>query len=170
MQKAAKNIRKFHQKQVRNSFIINDENGIVTSVHVEYRNSPEEWGISMDITFKSADAFDIVISHSATAQTVDGSITASAEYEVLALHDGELISVGSYMRDVLGYDYAEPLMAWDSVLYSLAPDGELVIPGSLAPYGTLPVGQYVLRKPIQLTDSDGRTHIKDYFVEFAITD
>ena len=111
-----------------------------------------------------------MISHSATAQTVAGSITASAEYEVLALHDGELISFGSYMRDVLGYDYAEPLMAWDSVLYSLAPDGELVLPGSLAPYGTLPVGQYVLRKPMQLTDSDGRTHTMDYFVEFAITD
>lgn len=30
LEKAAKNIRKFHQKQVRNSFIINDENGIVT--------------------------------------------------------------------------------------------------------------------------------------------
>ena len=147
-----------------------DENGIVISVHVEYRNSVEEWGISLDIRFKSADAFDIVISHSATAQTVDGSITASAEYELLALHEGQMISFGSYMRDVLGYDYAEPLMAWDSVLYCLAPDGELMIPGSLAPYGTLPVGQYVLRKPMALTDSDGRTHIRDYFVEFAITD
>ncbi len=29
LEKAAENIRKFHQKQVRNSFIINDENGIV---------------------------------------------------------------------------------------------------------------------------------------------
>ncbi|MEE1321553.1 MAG: histidinol dehydrogenase, partial [Acutalibacteraceae bacterium] len=29
LSKAAKNIRKFHEKQVRNSFIINDENGIV---------------------------------------------------------------------------------------------------------------------------------------------
>ncbi len=29
LKKAAKNIRKFHEKQVRNSFIINDENGIV---------------------------------------------------------------------------------------------------------------------------------------------
>ena len=29
LQKAAKNIRKFHEKQVRNSFIINDENGVV---------------------------------------------------------------------------------------------------------------------------------------------
>ncbi len=29
LSKAAENIRKFHQKQVRNSFIINDENGIV---------------------------------------------------------------------------------------------------------------------------------------------
>ena len=30
LEKAAENIRKFHSKQVRNSFIINDENGIVT--------------------------------------------------------------------------------------------------------------------------------------------
>ena len=29
LEKAATNIRKFHEKQVRNSFIINDENGIV---------------------------------------------------------------------------------------------------------------------------------------------
>ena len=29
LERAAKNIRKFHEKQVRNSFIINDENGIV---------------------------------------------------------------------------------------------------------------------------------------------
>ncbi len=29
LKKAAVNIRKFHEKQVRNSFIINDENGIV---------------------------------------------------------------------------------------------------------------------------------------------
>ncbi|MBQ9861626.1 MAG: histidinol dehydrogenase [Clostridia bacterium] len=29
LQKAAKNIRKFHEKQLRNSFIINDENGVV---------------------------------------------------------------------------------------------------------------------------------------------
>lgn len=29
LQKAAKNIRKFHERQVRNSFIINDEDGIV---------------------------------------------------------------------------------------------------------------------------------------------
>ena len=30
LEKAAENIRKFHSKQVRNSFIINDENGIIT--------------------------------------------------------------------------------------------------------------------------------------------
>lgn len=30
LERAAKNIRKFHEKQVRNSFIINDENGVVT--------------------------------------------------------------------------------------------------------------------------------------------
>ncbi len=30
LKKAAKNIRKFHEKQIRNSFIINDEKGIVT--------------------------------------------------------------------------------------------------------------------------------------------
>ena len=34
LEKAAKNIRKFHEKQVRNSFIINDENGIVTGQKV----------------------------------------------------------------------------------------------------------------------------------------
>ena len=34
LQKAAKNIRKFHEKQVRNSFIINDEKGIVTGQKV----------------------------------------------------------------------------------------------------------------------------------------
>ncbi len=34
LEKAAANIRKFHQKQVRNSFIINDENGIVTGQKV----------------------------------------------------------------------------------------------------------------------------------------
>ena len=34
LKKAAENIRKFHQKQVRNSFIINDENGIVTGQKV----------------------------------------------------------------------------------------------------------------------------------------
>ncbi len=34
LQKAANNIRKFHDKQVRNSFIINDENGVVTGQKV----------------------------------------------------------------------------------------------------------------------------------------
>lgn len=34
LEKAAANIRKFHSKQVRNSFIINDENGIVTGQKV----------------------------------------------------------------------------------------------------------------------------------------
>ncbi len=34
LEKAAKNIRKFHEKQVRNSFIINDEDGIVTGQKV----------------------------------------------------------------------------------------------------------------------------------------
>ena len=34
LKRAAKNIRKFHEKQVRNSFIINDENGIVTGQKV----------------------------------------------------------------------------------------------------------------------------------------
>ena len=34
LEKAAKNIRKFHEKQVRNSFIINDEKGIVTGQKV----------------------------------------------------------------------------------------------------------------------------------------
>ncbi|MBR3994840.1 MAG: histidinol dehydrogenase [Clostridia bacterium] len=34
LEKAAKNIRKFHEKQVRNSFIINDENGIVVGQKV----------------------------------------------------------------------------------------------------------------------------------------
>ena len=147
-----------------------DENGIVESVHIEYRNSPEEWGISLDVTFQSADAFDIVIRHSSAAQTVAGSIITSPEYEILALHNGEIISLGSYMRNVLGYDYAEPLMAWDSMLYCVLPDGELVIPGSLAPYGTLPAGQYVLRKPIALTDSAGKTVTMDYYAQFAITE
>ena len=147
-----------------------DENGIVESVHIEYRNSGEQWGLTLGINFTSAEAFDIVISHSANAQTVEGSIITTPEYEIMALHEGQIISLDSYMRHVLGYDYAEPLMSWDSVLYCVLPDGELVIPGSLAPYGTLPVGQYVLRKPMQLTDSEGKTHSMDYFVEFAITD
>ncbi len=34
LKRAASNIRKFHEKQVRNSFIINDENGIVTGQKV----------------------------------------------------------------------------------------------------------------------------------------
>ena len=34
LKKAAANIRKFHEKQVRNSFIVNDENGIVTGQKV----------------------------------------------------------------------------------------------------------------------------------------
>ena len=34
LKRAAKNIRKFHENQVRNSFIINDENGIVTGQKV----------------------------------------------------------------------------------------------------------------------------------------
>ncbi len=34
LEKAARNIRKFHEKQVRNSFIINDEDGIVTGQKV----------------------------------------------------------------------------------------------------------------------------------------
>ena len=34
LKKAAKNIRKFHEKQVRTGFIINDENGIVTGQKV----------------------------------------------------------------------------------------------------------------------------------------
>lgn len=34
LEKAANNIRKFHEKQVRNSFIINDENGVVTGQKV----------------------------------------------------------------------------------------------------------------------------------------
>ena len=34
LEKAAKNIRAFHEKQVRNSFIINNENGIVTGQKV----------------------------------------------------------------------------------------------------------------------------------------
>ncbi len=34
LKKAAENIKKFHQKQVRNSFIINDENGVVTGQKV----------------------------------------------------------------------------------------------------------------------------------------
>ena len=34
LEKAAKNIRKFHEKQVRNSFIINDENGVVSGQKV----------------------------------------------------------------------------------------------------------------------------------------
>ncbi len=34
LEKAARNIRKFHEKQVRNGFIINDENGIVTGQKV----------------------------------------------------------------------------------------------------------------------------------------
>ena len=34
LERAARNIRKFHEKQVRNSFIINDENGIITGQKV----------------------------------------------------------------------------------------------------------------------------------------
>lgn len=148
-----------------------DEHEMVESVTVEYRNDSEDWGLTLRLQFESENEFDIVISHSSANQTIEGTISASPEYEIRAVHDGKIISYGSYMRDVLGYDYADTVVGWDTVLYSVEPNGELIIDCNLSTiYGSLPAGEYVIYKPIQLTTSTGQTIIKDYIVEFAIVE
>ena len=132
---------------------------------------PDELGLSLELQFQSGSEFNIVIRHSSATQTIAGTITTSPEYEIQVVHNGEIISFGSYMRDVLGYDYADTIIMWDDVLYTIESNGELSINCNFSTtYGILPAGQYLLRKPIQLTTSTGQTITKDYIVEFAIVE
>lgn len=72
---------------------------------------------------------------------------------------------------MLGYDYAGTELGWDTVLYTIEPDRKLITSCNIAAaYGSLPIGEYVLCKPVQLTTSTGQTITKVYTVEFAIVD
>lgn len=132
--------------------------------------SDDEWGISMNILFKSEDEFDIVITHSSKEATIGGTLTTSPEYEIRGrLQNGETIPFSEYMQNVLNYDYLEPERAWEAVLYIIKPNGTLTMNCYVTyTYGSLPAGNYVLCKPITLTKENGESVTKVYTVDFEI--
>jgi beta-lactamase regulating signal transducer with metallopeptidase domain len=151
---------------VRYSFCVVESN----EANAQTSSSHDEWGLKMDILFKSATEFDAVFNHDSSKMTVKGSLTTDPEFEIKAIHNGKVISFGDYMRNVLHYDYADPEFAWDTVLYTIAQNKETSIDQYLlGTYGNLPVGQYLLCKKVTLTTDSGERKTKVYTAEFAIT-
>lgn len=132
--------------------------------------SDDEWGLSMDIHWKSDKEFDIILTHSSEAATLGGTLDTSPEYEIRGkLPSGETISFGDYMRSILIYDYLEPEFAWDTVLYTIKPDETLTLNCNLdSTYGKLPDGSYVLCKPVTLTTESGERITKVYGEPFRL--
>jgi len=133
------------------------------------------WGLEMDIRFTSADAFEIVFTHDSRRTTEKGVLTTGPEYELRVVTESEAfgkesISFGDYMRGQ-GYDYADPELAWDAVLYTIAPDNETVIDGNLlCTYGSLPVGEYLICKDVHLETEDGEILTAVYTASFFVTE
>ncbi len=134
------------------------------------------YGISMDVLFDTAKEFELVFRAAADSQIPEGTLTTSAEYDIKVIHNGETISYGEYMRDVLGYDYADPDYSlpentWDDVIYTIESHGVTRIRFELLDaYGTLPAGQYVICKPVTLTTENGETFVYEYQARFAVID
>ncbi len=139
--------------------------------NVQTSSSYDEWGLKMDILFKSATEFDAVFNHNSSKMTVKGTLTTSPEFEIKAIHNGKSIPYGEYMRNVLKKDYEDPEFAWDTVLYTIAQNKETSIDEYLlGTYDNLPVGQYLLCKKVILTTESGERKTKVYTADFAITD
>ncbi len=131
----------------------------------------DEFGLTMGITFNSATEFDVIFTHSSQMTTMTGTLTTSPQYDIRAYHNGEWISFGNYMRNVLNYDYADPDLGWDDVLYTIKTDDTLVLHENLqVTYGSLPVGQYLLCKIVKLTTDSGEVIEKVYSAQIAVID
>lgn len=131
----------------------------------------DEWGLSMDILFLDATRFNIVLKHNAEAMTASGELTTPPSYEIRAIHNGETISFGDYMRNILGKEYNGDHLCWDLFLYSVKPNAETVLKEDLREtYGILPAGEYVLCKPVTLTGSTGESSTKIYMAPFAVVE
>ena len=138
-------------------------------------NTPEEgeydtFGVKMDVLFKSATEFDIVIERSPEIYK-NATYTVSPEYSIRAyVENGETVSLADYMYLCGVKDYVEPSISWDDVLYTVKSGGKLVLNEDLkSTYGELPKGSYLLVKTVNENINGTNDHFL-IMAQFAVTD
>lgn len=134
--------------------------------------SEDDWGLSMTLTFKDATKFEVMFSHNSEWMKEEGELSTSAMYGLYAIHNGEMMQYGDYMRKVLGKDdYEDQEYAWDDAAHIIEKDGVTTIEGDLFyTYRELPPGTYQLWKRVMLKNEKGEEQYRIYTVDFAIAE
>lgn len=112
----------------------------------------DTFGMKMDILFKNAYEFDLVIERNSEVYP-NAVYTLSPEYSIRAyVENGETVSLANYMQLCGINNYTEPSLAWDDVLYTLSAGEKLTLSENLKfTYGDLPAGNYLLVKKVTET-------------------
>ncbi len=130
----------------------------------------DEWGLYMGVNFKNDNEFEIEFKHTATHKSTEGILTTGPDYDIRALYNGETISFGDYMRNVLNKEYEDKTLSWDAVLYTIPTNGTLSVDGNLGTFCTdFPKGEYVLCKPVYLEHENGERVMKMYTRRFTVS-
>ena len=129
--------------------------------------NPDGAGLNVSLNFLDEKRFEVVFNHTSEYDTYSGTITTPPDFEVMPLSDPTL-NFEEYMRSK-GFDYAQPQLTWDTVLYTIKPDDVTRIEGNLSVYGvTFPEGEYVLMKPITITGKNGQKVENTYALKFSV--
>ncbi len=149
-------------KQVAEYFSRRDEN--ITS-----SDGYNKWGLKAEVTVESDTKLIMTLTHSGKKMNKGSKLSTSPVYEITAYHDNSWVSFGEYMREAFMYDYSEPVLAWDSVLFPIEENSENTYNIDLdLSYGKLPEGIYRISKEVFLENAEGKRERDFVYATFKI--
>lgn len=142
--------------------------GLASYDNIEF----DDWGLKMSLNLLNQNKFQVTFEHSPSHQKVKGNLSTSPEFELYAIHNGQTLTFGDYMRDILNKkDYEDKILSWDAVLYMIQDGKTLTLDDDFSlTYGELPIGTYILCKKARIDDQNGNYEIRTYTAKFAVVD
>ena len=124
----------------------------------------EPYGLSIKASWKQNDLLVVTFT-----QALDHTeaLGVGQSFTLEAKHNDQWLPLETYMRSVLGYDYSNPEIVFDLLLYQITPGTPIEMTHDLSLF-QLPAGTYRICKDVTVTLADGKTAVYPYYAEFTV--
>jgi hypothetical protein len=124
----------------------------------------DPYGLNMAASWKQGDKLLVTFTQ---APDHTEALRVGQSFTLEAKHNDQWLPLETYMRSVMGYDYSDPEIVFDLLLYQITPGIPIEMTHDLSQFD-LPSGTYRICKDVTVTAADGNATVYPYYAEFTI--